>query len=186
MFLQRYFLKVANIVSGVTAEPLSNDLPIEELWTAAASALATRGLQHAARYFLSGEDRWITESSDLLRLAENGFGTLGEIERANTLSSIRRLLPVMQNRSTWTMLGEVFPGNRLWERYLKLLARGVGDDVIHRPAIAELWPSQIGAIKQGILRDDSSKIIRMPASAGKTRIAELLIISTLTKYVDAK
>jgi helicase len=67
-----------------------------------------------------------------------------------------------------------------------LLARGLGTDIYGSRSISELWPSQIAALEKGLLTDTSNKIIRMPTSAGKTRIAELAIIHTLLSDNSAK
>jgi len=44
----------------------------------------------------------------------------------------------------------------------------------------ELWQSQKSAIASGFLSSAASFVIRMPTSAGKTRIAELAILNALT------
>src|SRR5439155_1474600 len=75
--------------------------------------------------------------------------------------------------------GKLSSEHTRWRRYLKLLARGVGPDVYSARSISELWPSQIAAIEQGLLDATASKIVRMPTSAGKTRIAELAIVNAL-------
>ena len=47
---------------------------------------------------------------------------------------------------------------------------------------AELWESQIRALRAGLLSDSNKGLaVRMPTSAGKTRIAELAVLDTLTR-----
>ena len=62
----------------------------------------------------------------------------------------------------------------------------MGHNVIEARSISELWNSQIKAINNGLLNDDSNKIIKMPTSAGKTRIAEIVIIKTLIENPNDK
>ena len=114
------------------------------------------------------------------------FSSIGCIEESNILQSIRSLLPIMQSRSTWKVLGKHLEGNQLWQRYLMILSRGVGQNILTRPSISELWPSQIHCINNGLLASKTSKIIKLPTSAGKTRIAEMSIIYTLASNPRAK
>ena len=92
----------------------------------------------------------------------------------------------MERRSTWN----IFPTyvelqNPRWKRYLKLLARGTGQHLLRSPSVSELWPSQIAALKGGLL-STSSKIIKMPTSAGKTRVAEIAIVHSLVTNPGSK
>ena len=92
----------------------------------------------------------------------------------------------MRTRATWALLPEFAPQQPRWQRYLKLLARGVGADLYRGRSVSELWPSQITAIAHGLLSTTANKIIRMPTSAGKTRIAEITIVHTLVHNPGAK
>ena len=63
-----------------------------------------------------------------------------------------------------------------------LSARGRGASALEARSGAELWESQITALRAGLLSDSNRGLaIRMPTSAGKTRIAELAILDTLSK-----
>ncbi len=92
----------------------------------------------------------------------------------------------MTLRSTWTILGDLVPNNPRWSRYLKLLARGTGEDVFRNASISELWPPQIDAIRQDLFDQSSTKAVRMPTSAGKTRVAELAMVHTLVSEPNVK
>src|SRR5690606_2406843 len=95
------------------------------------------------------------------------------------LSSFRAVLPRLEEFSTWSTLSPTHENNPLWNRYLAALGRGLaGKFALDLRSVSELWPSQRYAVEAGIL-DGGSRVIRMPTSAGKTRIAEMVIINSL-------
>jgi hypothetical protein len=138
-------------------------------------------LAEASKFFLNGNEDFLKGAEERLTIAERGLAELGLVREANIALTARSLLPVMRDRSIWLALRPVLPDNSQWARYLKLLARGVGRDLYRSPSVSELWPSPIKAVQQGLLDISAaaSKVVRMPTSAGKTRIAELSMVHTL-------
>src|ERR1700683_5644258 len=66
------------------------------------------------------------------------------------------------------------------ERWSELRSNFIAQMGVRRTPQMELWPSQVDAARRAIdLTDDL--IIALPTSAGKTRIAELCILSTLAR-----
>jgi helicase len=186
-FIQRLLLRV------ITGSPEVDQLPDalealtdDELGRRMAEALGARGLTAASRFLLSGDSAQLARASELLELAGRGFSTLGDIRRANLTANLSAVLPVIEARSTWSTLGDVAPGNLRWQRYLRVLARGLGSQVLDSRSISELWPSQIRALTGGLLDPTASKVVRMPTSAGKTRVAELAIVHTLVTRPGAR
>ena len=53
-------------------------------------------------------------------------------------------------------------------------------------SIVEFWTSQLKALRGNLLTSDDSFIIQMPTSAGKTFIAELAILATLTNSTQKR
>jgi helicase len=92
----------------------------------------------------------------------------------------------MKQRSTWVALNHAAEGYPRWRRYLRLLARGLSPTVLDSRSVSELWPSQLAALEHGLLTDSASKVIKMPTSAGKTRVAELAIVYTLVTQPGSK
>lgn len=183
-FLQRLFIKTRILSFELEKEPADTiELVPEKIGQAAAAALAANGLERASRFFLSGRENALQEAADFLKESQELYAGLGLHREYNLVRSAGTLLPLMVSRSTWTKLKEVLPGNRLWERYLRLLARGIGSDILVSRSVSELWPSQVVALNGGLL-GDASKFVRMPTSAGKTRIAELAIVHTLISKRD--
>ena len=150
-------------------------------------AIIGKCFSQALRFFLKGDNQALNKAIEGFKVAHNMLATQGLVEESNLFRSLRSLLPVMRRRSTWTILPGFASNNPRWERYLKLLARGVGEDIYRGQSISELWPSQITALVEGgLLTSSSNKIFKMPTSAGKTRIAELAIVHTLVNEPGAK
>jgi len=185
-FIQRLFLQVIMLAERVIGEPEASKLLSHQLLEAVAIATAAEGFAHASRYFLNGDENALTQAFASLKESEKSYGILGYMMQSNLLRSLRSLLPVMRQRSSWNVLLNIVKDNKRWNRYLKLLARGPGFNVLHSSSVSELWPSQIYALEKGLLSSDSSKVIRLPTSAGKTRIAELAMVHTMVTKPGAK
>jgi superfamily II DNA/RNA helicase len=186
LFLQRRFIQLVAIAQKAQIQPQTNGHITLSVIQSMAVALAANAFSTAMGYFLGGDTKAFSKALEVFDNAEKLFASLHAVEESNLVRSIRSLLPVMQKRSTWTLLSSFAPTEPKWQRYLKLLARGVGPDIYGGRSVAELWPSQIHALQHGLLEDAAHKIIKMPTSAGKTRIAELAIIYALIKHSDAK
>ena len=183
--ISRRYMNVAhqewesNVLSGVEINSQ------EDAVFAAAVAVATAALQELSRFFLSGSEAHLESAKQLLEQAESPLMILGAAEEASLVRTFKALTPVMERRSTWKNLGQVSAEPK-WQRYLALLARSLAQSPINGTSITELWPSQQEALRGGLLSDDGSKIIRMPTSAGKTRIAEMALVHTLVEQPGAK
>ncbi len=186
LFVQRLMVAVRELSAGLMREPSANGFNPQEMVGIAARALMAKGLTHAAAYFLRGATTRLEEAERALALAERGYSSEGFVPQANLVHTLRSVIPVMARRSTWNVLGGSVPDSYRWERYLKLLARGVGQDVYASPSVSELWPSQLAALRGGLLSSNASAVIKMPTSAGKTRVAELAIVHTLVTQPGAK
>lgn len=185
-FLQRRFLQLTDIAKQALIEPEQMESFLPSLVLSLQSALMAKAFLQAIQYFFSGVDSFFDDCLKTLHKAEETFAGLGLVDETNIARSFGILLPVMKRRSTWTWLlsyGQDYPK---WHRYLKLLARGLDTDVYKSRSVSGLWPSQIKAVQQGLLTADTNKIIRMPTSAGKTRVAEMAIVHTLVSFPGAK
>ena len=157
----------------------------EDVLLATAVAVATRALRELSWFFLSGSSERLEQARGLFLKAEAGLLECGAAEEATLIRTFRALLPIMHRRSTWSILGEVSSSPK-WRRYLVLLARSLSSNLFDGTSIAELWPSQTKALDNGLLSDHAGKIIKMPTSAGKTRIAEMVLVHTLVEQPGAK
>jgi len=62
-----------------------------------------------------------------------------------------------------------------WRRYARIQAD------LNTPLV-DLWPSQRRAISKGVLNGQASLVLRMPTSAGKTKLTELTFINDLATH----
>jgi superfamily II DNA/RNA helicase len=186
LFLQRRFIQLNDIAEKARTQPQYDGIMTISVIESMGMALAANAFSAAVSFFLAGDVRGFEKSIEIFTHAEKLFSTLNAVEETNLIRSVRSLLPVMQGRATWTLLSGLAPNQPKWTRYLKLLARGVGANIYSGRSVSELWPSQIRAINQGLLRDTSNKVVKMPTSAGKTRIAELAIVYTLINNPGSK
>lgn len=185
-FLQRLFLRVTTLRAPLTELPpvalLATDDEIERRASHAVTAIA---LAEASAYFLTGDDSHVDAALEHLALAREGLAQVGDAVAYNAVVGVEHVFPLMVDRSTWTHLGAVSDSPR-WSRYLKVLARGLGADVLDARSVSELWPSQRAAVDGGLLTDARSLAVRLPTSAGKTRVAELAIVHTLVTQPGSK
>lgn len=186
LFLQRRFLQLNDISKRAKVEPSLNEGLTSQIVETMATALAGTGFSQAADFFLRGNEPALEHAAASFENAARLFASLDLVEEYNLTEGMRSLLPVIRKRAIWTLLPPYAPNQPIWQRYLKLLARGTGASMSRSRSVSELWPSQIQALKAGLLSSSTSKIVKMPTSAGKTRIAELAIVHTLAHHPQAR
>jgi superfamily II DNA/RNA helicase len=177
-FFRRLFVYTVESAKGIL-NLTSDDLDYGNLVDLASKGLVASALIEAAAYFLRGDDESLGQALETLGLASSGFTSIGAVAHFSLARLLLMALPRMKSRSTWELLKPVNPTSETWHRYLLLLSRGLGTRVDQNSGIVELWPSQIQALKDGLFDADASTMVKMPTSAGKTRIAEMAIVHHL-------
>ena len=177
-FLQRKLISVVKRLddienSGVYPTDLSS------LANAAADRLLGRGLAAVCRYLLGGKRSSMSDAIELVERARDIYERVGRPAQANFCFAAGAFIPLIEGRSAWTLIGTAARSGR-WERYLKLLGRGTAGRPIDSKSLAELWPSQQSALDAGLVSSRDNMVLRLPTSAGKTRIAEIAIAHQLS------
>lgn len=138
-----------------------------------------------ARCFLVIIDFIYTGDQEGVSLAEEIFNKLIAIASQDSLTLywlIIRLLRIIfstfQTASLWTVLPPLLPERKISEKYIRLLA-GFSSPV------TEIWPSQSAALPLA-LDYNNGAVINLRTSAGKTRVAEIAILKTLTTHIMSK
>jgi len=89
---------------------------------------------------------------------------------------IVRLLKIIfstfQDSSLWSILLQLLPDGHITSKYIRLLGG-------FNSPVTELWPSQIVALPLAVGKN-SGAIINLRTSGGKTRVAEIAILNTLS------
>lgn len=126
----------------------------------------------------TGEKSLITRVDDNLA----SLLRLSEIDRTPDTWWVFRLMRIVADtlfeNSLWTCLEGLDITNNLTSKYIRSLAFRSTHPVI------ELFPSQKSALEKVL--SDSGAVVCLPTSSGKTRIAEICILQTFIRDVDAK
>ncbi|MDL1871193.1 DEAD/DEAH box helicase [Deltaproteobacteria bacterium PRO3] len=94
---------------------------------------------------------------------------------------LERFFRELGDSSFWSCIGDIgprFPSGAPIQRYIESL-------LLKHPATISLWPSQQSAIAMIKRADAPSFCVRMPTSAGKTRIAELCIVRAILDSLNS-
>jgi len=183
--LRRAIFEVADRVETLTTqrervEDLVLQLIEQSLWSESEFGFfvghlyiheAIRGL---VRFLISGEPlEEIRLASEALVKASDVFRFIHASGVYSQAKLLRTALPQIANRSIWQGLASF----KLAPRQAQYLIRLTQKD---KP-VWELWRSQAETIKGGILDPAKQRIaVSMPTSSGKTLVAEIAIVQTLT------
>lgn len=178
-FFRRQFFQSLNLAERMLDTVPTDVVEMSELVSLTSQGLVAGSLVEASRYFLRGEPSRVDRAVEMLQAASSGFASIGAISHHSLVRLLLQTLPRMRRRSTWELLGPIHASDPTWRRYLLLLARGLGQRIDVNVGIVELWPSQITALERGLFDEGRSTMVRMPTSAGKTRIAEMAIVNHL-------
>ena len=157
-----------------------HDAPPEAAFALLVAQLTADALEQLSSHVLTGAafDPFLNTSGDLREISL-AIGDQASLLKTDVLTAIGRRL---SRTSVWTELSDQIAHDALWRRYAMLSARGRGASALEARSGAELWESQIRALRAGLLSDSNRGLaVRMPTSAGKTRIAELAILDTLSR-----
>ena len=178
MFLARRFVGLRRECAEMVKEPDYDK--VDSMPYRLGLAAAARALSDIARFFLSGSKEGVAGAVDLLKSSEELFSSRGFYRESALLCGLRGLIGTMTARSTWRVL-ESKAERPLWKRYMMLLARGPGGSALEGRSVSEAWPSQRIAVEGGLVDSDDSKIVRMPTSSGRARVAEMAILHALDR-----
>ena len=189
LFLQRRFVELRRICARLTAEPDYDK--VDDMAHALGQAAAASALSSLGALFLSGTDG--SSAKDAAGAAKKALADAGRLlsgsgyyQESVLLHGVRSLVGPMMSRSTWNVLGDRTRESRVWERYLMLLARGLGDDIPASRSVSDVWPSQREVVDGGLLDPSASKVVGMPAGSGRARIAEMSMLHALASAEGSK
>jgi hypothetical protein len=91
---------------------------------------------------------------------------------------LRIILSTFQNASLWSVLPPLFPERHITEKYIRLLSN-------FKSPVTEMWPSQTASLPFAV-GDNKGAVINLRTSGGKTRVAEIAILKTLSTHITSK
>jgi superfamily II DNA or RNA helicase len=134
--------------------------------------LVADALRFFASYYVSNSEASLEVAKSRLRQAALPASSNG------LLAEISTYLNVLLDRIPSAYVGRILEqiGSGLRSDYISLLTGG-------KKPIYHFWPSQIRALNGGLLTEPRFAV-RLPASAGKTLLAEMKIANVLSAYPD--
>ncbi len=126
-------------------------------------------------FALNGNEEAYKKSIEALTRSLSIAFNVDDAENYALRSLLLIVLQKIHDRSVWAVLPKHMKNV---EPYLRLLASS-------KTPIVELWESQLQAIEKGLLVKSKRSVISMPTSAGKTLIAELAIVDSLTRNLES-
>ena len=155
-----------------------HDAAPEAAITLPVTQLTAKALEQLSSHALSGSS--INPFLDTAKNLRDVLLTVGDAEfllKTDVLAAIGRRIA---ETSVWTVLADQVAQDGVWRRYAMLSSRGRGTNALDARSGTELWESQLAALRGGLLSSTNKGLaVRMPTSAGKTRIAELATLDTL-------
>jgi superfamily II DNA/RNA helicase len=131
---------------------------------------------HLRRYLQTGSRASLSNAHRLIKDATEtafGNGQSSEYAAGVLLDAVLRRLDRV---SLWgSIAGHTSAPVSAWRKYARAQTE------LATPLI-DLWPSQRRAIAKGLLDDESSLVLRMPTSAGKTKLTELAFVNDLATH----
>lgn len=144
------------------------------------SLIASLGFEALATYALRGGS--VGTFLETAKQAEHLLLDIGDTSNLLQLRVASAVARTIETNSMWTFLAERIDADPIWRRYATLMARGRAERQLDARGTVELWRSQHEALRQGLVGDSRRGLaIRMPTSAGKTRIAEMAILDELSR-----
>ncbi len=163
-------------VSDVLADPVQGD--IDEAVAVILNTTVCRALAFFDFALQTGEDESMDEARDLLSVGVTLADDAVSIPLWWVLSICRHLIDDLWEHSLHRNLPVVGPDGGA-ERYPELRDIFISSLYSKKNAEVELWPSQREAARRSTdLTDDL--VVALPTSAGKTRVAEIAALMTLS------
>lgn len=138
-----------------------------------------------ARVFLMIIDFIQTGNQNNFKIIDDLFNKLLAIATEGNLISywlivrlLRIILSTFREASLWSILPPLLPSQYITKNYIQLLSGFM-------PPVTELWPSQAVAIPLAV-GENGGGVINLRTSGGKTRVAEIAILSTLSANTMSK
>jgi len=140
-----------------------------------------RSLSIVIEYIYTGASDYLNKAEWLLKDAEKVAACGHSPAQWWIVRLLRMMIKNLSETSLWTVLPPFFTvdNQELLGRYIQLLS-------FSKIPVFELWTSQIAALPLALESDNLGAVINLRTSAGKTRVAELAILKTLSSHPNGK
>lgn len=177
-FIQKDFESLLLLATNAFFEKTSESFDIRnfDIWVIS---------HEIARCFLVITDFIHTGNQQNFELANDICAKLIMLASESNLPSywlIVRLLKIIfstfRNASLWSVLPPLLSSKDVTEKYIRLLSG-------FKSPVTEMWPSQTASLPLAV-GENSGAVINLRTSGGKTRVAEIAILKTLTTSLMSK
>lgn len=184
--LRRDFLSLVQQPVGRELSESKADGPLAEALLEGAlsnddalTAIGHQSLLHAINLYVEFVKRGRLDLLDEAQTLCRTVAELGRVSRHTDLwwwgRATEHLLRELCDSSLWHCIGDLGPDTP----YGRPVARYITGALNHTPCTVSLWPSQRKALELVKAEGAPSFCVRMPTSAGKTKIAELAIVRAI-------
>ncbi|MCQ2971903.1 MAG: DEAD/DEAH box helicase [archaeon] len=184
IFMNKDFHKLRNLIlKEINSDDYNEDLLIKKLESNEISNFDAlekmvsysifKALNNVLNFLLLGDNVFIDDSLYSLDKYKNISLIHNLIDYWWVISCLEIIIKELYENSLWNQLKPFYSDEN--EELNNKLTNYIFNYANRKTPIVELWPSQTSAIPK-ILENDENLTIKMPTSAGKTFIAELLIL----------
>ncbi|WP_298500847.1 DEAD/DEAH box helicase [uncultured Methanobrevibacter sp.] len=184
IFMNKDFHELRTLIlKEINSDKYDEDLLIEKLESTEINnfdALDTmlsysifKALNNVLNFLLLGDETFIEDSLDLMDKYKQISLVHNFVDYWWVISCLEIIIKELYENSLWNQLKPFYSDSD--EELNNKLTNYIFNHANRETPIVELWPSQISAIPK-ILKNNENLTIKMPTSAGKTFVAELLIL----------
>lgn len=152
-------------------------------------------LKNLIEFIFEGDENLIETIKNNSQNAYKSILYSGNVLMSHLMHLFNVRLEIFFEKNIWTNLGKyVDTYHSLWNKFIKLKTKDLYSkfeikDKKDRQSIMEFWNSQLNALNANIIgenQNDENYIIKMPTSAGKTFISEMLLLNSFVEYENSK
>ena len=152
-------------------------------------------IEHLIEFIFNGDE-------DLIEIikanSQNAYKSIlysGNVLMSHLMHLFNERLEIFFEKNIWTTMSKYIDTyHPIWNKYIKLKTKDYYSkfeikDKKKRQSIMEFWNSQLNALNVNIIGENQNNenyIIKMPTSAGKTFIAEILLLNSLIENENSK
>ncbi|WP_152401344.1 DEAD/DEAH box helicase [Paenibacillus cellulositrophicus] len=177
-FIKKDFEIMLQIVSDVLFTQVPEKLYLRDFDEWVISHEIARCFLIVTDFIHTGNQENFTQIKDILEKLLNLSSESGLTLYWLVIRLLRIIFSTFQSSSLWSILPPFLPKKYITEKYIRLLSG-------FRSPVTEIWPSQTAALPLAI-GGNSGAVINLRTSGGKTRIAEIAILKTLSTHVLSK
>lgn len=152
-------------------------------------------LTNLIEFIFEGDENLIEKIAINSKNAYKSILYSGNVLMSHLMHLFNVRLEIFFEKNIWTNMSKyIDTSHPLWNKFIKLKTKDYYSKFEikqkeNRQSIMEFWNSQLNALNSNIIgenQDNENYIIKMPTSAGKTFITEILLLNSLIENENSK